>query len=41
MALLHKKTKEELTEKASKRCQKIGSGRRLGAAKTFRHWLVG
>ena len=41
LALLREKTKEELIEKASKSCQKIGSGRRLGAAKTFRHWLVG
>ena len=40
LALLRKKTKEEETEKTSKLCQKIGSGRRRSAAKTLRHWFV-
>ena len=31
--------KEDWTEEASKRCQKICIGRRLGAEKTLRHWL--
>ena len=41
MALLRKKTKGDWTGKASKRGQKMVPGRRLGAAKTLRHWLVG
>ena len=40
LALLRKTTKEEWTEKHRNVARKIGSGRRLGAAKTLRHWLV-
>ena len=41
LALLRKKTKEEWTETTSKRGQKIGFGRRLGAEESPRHGLVG
>ena len=38
LALMRKKTKEDWT---GKRGKKIGVGRWLDAATTFRHWLVG
>ena len=41
LALLRKKTKGQWTEKTSKCCEEIISGRRLGAEETLRHWLVG
>ena len=41
LALLCKKTKEEWTEKTSNCCEEDIYGRRLGAEKTLRHWLVG
>ena len=41
LALLRKKMNEEWTEKHRNVARKIGSGRRLGAEETLRHWLVG
>ena len=37
---LAKESKRGWDRKASTCCKKIGSGRRMGAEKTLRHWLV-